>query len=237
MGALPDMAAPSADLGAASTLTAALPASPVPESAALRDGGNPSAALAALVAQGGDEAMRAERADLPPPLDPLATPTDAPAALPGAARATSDVAAARLQFTAPVVLPARPEVGMDEAFDQRIVWMAEQRIGRAEMRVSPEGAGPIDVRLQIDGHRVTAQFSAANADVRQALEAGMDRLRDLLGQRGMELADAQVGQQHSRPGQGGAPAAHGAVDMADDAQPTVTTLRALRARGLVDEYV
>lgn len=216
-----------------------MPAGSLPGPAVVPDGGNPFAALAALVAQAapGDEATRSDRADLPPLIDPSATPTDAPAPLPGAARATSDVAATRLQFAAPVVLPARPELGMDEAFDQRILWMAEQRIGQAEMRVSPEGAGPIDVRLQIDGHRVSAQFSAANADVRQALEAGLERLRDLLGQRGMELADAQVGQQHARPGQGGAPAARGAADVADDADSPVTTVRALRARGLVDEYV
>lgn len=233
---LPGVSGP---LPAPSSTGSGMPAGSLPGPAVVPDGGNPFAALAALVARAapGDEATRSDRADLPPLVDPSATPTDAPASLPGAARATSDVAATRLQFAAPVVLPARPELGMDEAFDQRILWMAEQRIGQAEMRVSPEGAGPIDVRLQIDGHRVSAQFSAANADVRQALEAGLERLRDLLGQRGMELADAQVGQQHARPGQGGAPTARGAADVADDADSPVTTVRALRARGLVDEYV
>lgn len=135
-----------------------------------------------------------------------------------------------------VALPATPDAGFDDSFDQRIAWMADQRITQAEMRVSPEGAGPIDVRLQIEGHRVTAQFNAANADVRQALEAGMDRLRDLLGQRGMELADAHVGRQGTQRDPRGTPGGgHGPDGEVTDG---VTTMVGplLRSRGLVDEY-
>lgn len=201
-------------------------------------GGDAFAALAAL-AQGAHgaatgDAPRLERIDAPPPLDALGTGPDAAAPpLPGARTA---VDTARVQFAAPIALPAQPGAAFDDAFDQRIVWLAEQRIGQAEMRVSPDGMGPIDVRLQVDGHRVSAQFHAANADVRQALEAGMDRLRDLLGQRGMELADAQVGQQRSQGGQPGTAFAGSGDGGAEGEAAPVTTLRALRARGLVDEY-
>jgi flagellar hook-length control protein FliK len=169
-------------------------------------------------------------------VDTLAsTEATAPGPIPHATRAAD--AAGRIQFSAPIPVPTRPELGLDDVFDQRIVWMAEQRIGHAEMRVSPEGIGPIDVRLQIDGQRVTAQFSAASADVRQALEAGMDRLRDLLGERGMQLADAQVGQQrsrHDRPTADPTSPAEGGVTTDDGTG--VTTVRSLRARGLVDTY-
>lgn len=136
-----------------------------------------------------------------------------------------------------IALPPTPDAGFDDSFDQRIAWMADQRITQAEMRVSPEGVGPIEVRLQIEGHRVTAQFNAANADVRQALEAGMERLRDLLGQRGMELADAQVGRQGAQRDHGShhAGGGNGLTEIAEGSTTTVGPL--LRSRGLIDEYV
>lgn len=169
-------------------------------------------------------------------LEALSSPVE-PTPVPGTApRPGGDALPTRIQFAAPVNLPAQPGLALDDGFDQRIVWMAEQRIGQAEMRVSPDGMGAIDVRLQVEGQRVTAQFGAAQAEVRQALEAGMDRLRDLLEQRGMQLADAQVGQQGSQHGRGPAPGAERGAQQADEA-PAVTTIRALRARGLVDEYV
>lgn len=202
----------------------------------------PADAFAALAALAGSrDAASSEPLDLRAADVGLArseaplTPTGA--LLPGAPVRLTETAT--LASLGSIALPANPEAGFDDGFDQRIAWMVDQRITQAEMRVSPEGVGPIEVRLQIDGHRVSAQFNAANADVRQALEAGMDRLRDLLGQRGMELAGAQVGGQGTSrdPGGRGArgQAAGSGLELADGATTTVGPL--LRARGLIDEYV
>jgi flagellar hook-length control protein FliK len=199
---------------------------------------DPAVAVALVQAAAGGVDLPTTHFDSALPADDAGLPADAmPAGL--AIRNPADIpSSARLQFAAPVALPADPAAGFDDGFDSRIRWMAEQRIGQAEMRVSPEGLGPIDVRLQIDGHRISAQFSAANADVRQALEAGIGRLRDMLGQHGMELADAQVGHQApSRDGHRTVPGAArpGGADAGDEALP-VTTVRVLRSRGLLDEY-
>lgn len=197
------------------------------------------AALAALAGSGSIDATARESLDVrgmdiaPPKPDAAWSPLGA--TLPPSGVRIGDAAAAVASLGS-IAMPAAPDAGFDDSFDQRIAWMADQRITHAEMRVSPEGAGPIDVRLQIEGHRVTAQFSAANADVRQALEAGMDRLRDLLGQRGMELADAQVGRQGAQRDPGGRQHGGHAGD-ADVVEGTTTTVGPLlRARGLIDEY-
>ena len=138
-----------------------------------------------------------------------------------------------LASAGPVALPADPDAGFDEGFGARIGWLAEQRIGRAEIRVSPDHAGPIDVRLQMDGSRVSAEFSSANADVRQALEASMGRLRDQLAQHGLELAQADVGSGGGQQGQ--AQAAEGLV-LEDGAAETTVSVAPLIRRGLLDEY-
>jgi flagellar hook-length control protein FliK len=76
--------------------------------------------------------------------------------------------------------------------------------------------------------------------VRQALEAGMDRLRDLLGRQGMELGQAQVGsgaRQGADGRSGGGPKGFGG-DATDASATDSRELRvALRpSRGLLDEY-
>ena len=137
----------------------------------------------------------------------------------------------------PTSIPLALDAAFDDGMGSRILWMADQRVDRAEIRLNPDSLGPIDVRLQMDGHRVNAQFHSANADVRQALESGMDRLRDMLGRQGMELGQAQVGT-GARQGDGRQAASNGGANGGDagTGEPTVTTVRALRSRGLLDEY-
>ncbi|QOY63333.1 flagellar hook-length control protein FliK [Lysobacter sp. H21R4] len=139
---------------------------------------------------------------------------------------------------APIPMPTDPDAGFDDGFGARIGWMAEQRLGHAQLRISPDHLGPIDVRLQLDGTRVTAEFASASAEVRQALEASVGRLRDLLDQHGLQLAQADVG-----GGQGGNSGKSSAAAAADDVGATdgtpirgaVSAPTPLR-RGLLDEY-
>lgn len=178
--------------------------------------------------------------------DPERAPSDAslsPVSIDASAlmaRAPTDLAATRVVQAAAIALPADLDAGFGDELGSRIVWMAEQKLGHAEIRVNPENLGPIDIRLQMDGNRISAQFQAANPDVRHALQAGMGHLRELLGRHGMELSDGQVGSQHQknepRASTGPSGPQSGGRD-GESAGDTTTTLRSLRARGLIDEYV
>ena len=204
--------------------TPALPASPttVPSDA--------FAALAALADRPRDNAATADpaTASIAPALGPvLARGVDMPQAL-------ARTAATAVAPSVPLML----DVDFDDGLGARVVWMAEQRVDQAQIRVSPDSLGPIDVRLQMDGHRVNAQFHAANADVRQALESGMDRLRDMLGRQGMELGQAQVGSgSRQGDGRGGdAPAFARRPGGDTAAEPQAMRVALPRSRGLLDEY-
>lgn len=144
------------------------------------------------------------------------------------------------RIAAPAV-PAQPPVpldaGFDDGFGSRIAWLAEQRVGHAEIRVSPDHLGTIDVRLQLDGNRVNAEFNSAQAEVRHALESSLPRLREMLGQQGLQLGHAGVGQQSS----GQAPSDGRAARRDDRAESGAETIARpatlVRAtRGLLDEY-
>ncbi|WP_256644843.1 flagellar hook-length control protein FliK [Thermomonas paludicola] len=142
---------------------------------------------------------------------------------------------------APPVLtqPADPSAGYDDRFSGHVVWMAGQRISQADIRVSPEHLGNIAIRLQVEGNEVRAEFHSAQPDVRHALEASLPRLRELLGQHGLQLAQAGVGQgqaQGRKPsGNTAASDAPGTDQPLEDAAPAQTPVFR-RGRGLLDVY-
>ena len=138
-------------------------------------------------------------------------------------------------LAAPVAVPADPQQGFDDGFGARLVWMAAQRLGHAEIRLNPEHLGPIEVRVQVDGTQVNAEFNSAHAAVRQSIEASMPRLREMLGQQGLQLGQADVGQRQAGSGRHGADSAEG-LPSSDSPLSPATTIRSLRSRGLVDEY-
>lgn len=161
---------------------------------------------------------------------------DAPAGLFAPAPVAGPQASARpvaaVPLLDPVAMPADPAAGLDDAFGSRIVWMAEQRVGHADIRVTPAHLGTIEVRVQLDGSQVRAEFFSAQADVRQALEAGIGRLRDQLGQHGLQLAQADVGQQRSGNPSQEPGTRHGDGEPVEPSAPAPIVVR---ARRLLDE--
>ncbi len=141
----------------------------------------------------------------------------------------------------PTVTPDLNSEGFDDAIGARISWLADQKIGHAQIRITPHDLGQVDVKLQLNGDRVHATFTSAHADVRHALENSLPRLREMLGEQGLQLAHADVGQQSNPQDQenGGKDALTGSRDGASDvpggADGDVVT-RLLHRRGLLDAY-
>ena len=80
----------------------------------------------------------------------------------------------------------------------RVQWLAAQGGGEATLRISPDGLGPVEIRLNLDGDRVDIALYASQADTRQALEQALPRLREMLAQQGLSLGHADVGQGRSQ---------------------------------------
>lgn len=156
---------------------------------------------------------------------------------PTASAAVTPARATATLLAAPIALPTDIDAGFDDGFGARIGWLADQRIGHAEIRLNPEHLGAIDVRLQIDGSKVSAEFQSAHADVRHALESSVGRLREMLGQQGLQLSHADVGQ-----GRGGEHGERAATARGEDLQDHDASLgehpmpRPVLSRGLLDEY-
>jgi flagellar hook-length control protein FliK len=140
----------------------------------------------------------------------------------------------------PSVVPNLQGDAFPDEIGAHLKWMADQKVGHAHLRVSPDEMGAVDIRLKLDGDRVSADFSATQADVRQALEQSLPRLRELLGQHGFQLAHADVGQgqQSRQQGDGGSRVntPGGTLDLPEDGAVTTVSVASLRGRGLLDAY-
>ena len=95
--------------------------------------------------------------------------------------------------------------GWDQALGQRVIWMAGNAQHSASLTLNPPDLGPLQVVLSVSDSQATANFFSTQPEVRQALEAAMPRLRDMLESAGIELGQASVsdgGAQQSGMGDG-----------------------------------
>lgn len=80
---------------------------------------------------------------------------------------------------------------------QQVVWMKSQQNQIAEIRINPPNLGPIELRLTLDqqqaGQNATLHFTSPHAEVREAIENSMPRLRELMAEAGITLGNATVG--------------------------------------------
>ncbi|RMD79279.1 MAG: flagellar hook-length control protein FliK [Gammaproteobacteria bacterium] len=137
---------------------------------------------------------------------------------------------------------------------QRVLWMVRQEVQAAEIRLNPPHLGPLEARVSLHHDQVSVAFASHHAQVREALDAALPRLRELLAEHGLQLADASVtehglaDQGREGPGGSGQAAARegategegGAAEAREGADPAQAR-RAWDAAGwhrrLVDRYV
>jgi len=82
-----------------------------------------------------------------------------------------------------------------QGMGKQILWMVNQNISSAEFRLNPANLGPLEVRIDMDNDQVNVAFSSRHADVREAVEQALPRLREMFEEKGLNLSDTDVSQQ------------------------------------------
>jgi flagellar hook-length control protein FliK len=138
--------------------------------------------------------------------------------------------------------------GWDQALGQRVVWMATGTEQSASLTLNPPELGPLQVVLNLTNNQANATFVAPHAEVRQALEAAMPKLREMLGEAGIQLDQASVNQgtpqqqgEFARPGSQGGSRGQGGGQGHDGGAQTTAESPAVRrvtaaGNGLVDTF-
>ena len=77
---------------------------------------------------------------------------------------------------------------------QQLITMVSNGIQQAEIRLDPPELGHLMVKIQVNGDQTQVQFHVAQAQTRDLIEQAIPRLRDMLAQEGLQLADSHVSQ-------------------------------------------
>lgn len=151
---------------------------------------------------------------------------------------------AATEATLTVATPVRNQDWSGD-FGQKVVWLATSDTQSAQLTLNPQHLGPIEVSVDIDNGNASVSFASANAEVRDAIETAMPRLREMFASAGIELGQTNVGaesfrqQSGNNEGQSGASRslADNAILAADSAAPLQTReFSTQRGNGLVDLF-
>lgn len=120
---------------------------------------------------------------------PLATPVTSEADHP----AVSPAPQSRLES-------AVGTAGWGNEFAQKVMWIAGDKQQSAELHLNPPELGPLSIRLAIDDDQASAVFLSAHSEVREAIQAALPRLREVLAESGIALGNASVTADSPREG-------------------------------------
>ena len=103
------------------------------------------------------------------------------------------------QLTDRIDVPVR-DTAWGEQLGQRQQMMASNKLQTAEIRLTPAELGPLRVQVAIEEGATTVTFQAQHAVTREAIEQALPRLREMLAENGLTLAQADVGEQGVKHG-------------------------------------
>lgn len=83
--------------------------------------------------------------------------------------------------------------GWQEAMNNQVMRMTQQGNELATLTLSPPDLGPVQVVLRVDNQSVDTAFISDNANVRQALEDGLQDLKERMASQGLQLGNTFVG--------------------------------------------
>ncbi len=113
-----------------------------------------------------------------------------------ASQNTAQAVAANQLNTLPIHIPMGAK-GWDQAMGERMLWMVGRQMQGAEVRITPPQLGPIDIRISIQNDQAKVTFAAQHGVVREALEASIPRLREMLSENNLQLVNIDVNQRNN----------------------------------------
>ena len=83
---------------------------------------------------------------------------------------------------------------------ENISLLVQSNTSVASLKLTPADMGPIEIRIDFSEKQPSVSISVQQADTRNALDAALPRLREMLAESGVNLGDTSVSQQHPQGG-------------------------------------
>lgn len=115
----------------------------------------------------------------------------------GSTTANTPAGNATLPASHSINLPL-PHPKWGDAMAERVVWLVNNQMQEAGLRLNPAHLGPIDVKISMENDQANILFTVQHGPVKEAVEAALPRLREMLAQSGVQLQDANVSDHQAR---------------------------------------
>lgn len=139
----------------------------------------------------GNESGHGEKADFSQQLAGVASQQGLTAAQ---AKAEGQAVAATQQ--SPLQL-SRDGAAAGDQLAERVQMMLSKNLKNVDIRLDPPELGRMQIRMTMNNDIASVQFTVANQQTRDIVEQAMPRLREMLSQQGLQLADTSVQQQNA----------------------------------------
>ncbi|PKF79074.1 hypothetical protein CW749_13980 [Vibrio sp. vnigr-6D03] len=150
-----------------------------------------AAVLGATKLAKGNESGHGEKADLSQQLAGVASQQGLTSAQ---AKAEGQAVAATQQ--SPLQL-SRDGAAAGDQLAERVQMMLSKNLKNVDIRLDPPELGRMQIRMTMNNDIASVQFTVANQQTRDIVEQAMPRLREMLSQQGLQLADTSVQQQNA----------------------------------------
>lgn len=131
----------------------------------------------------------------------------------------------------------------NQAISQRVLWMVGAGEQSATLTLNPPDLGPLQVVVHVHNGMADTRFTSDNAEVRQALQDGMDNLREKMRESGVQLGQTNVqsGEQSRQEfqqtsQQNNLGARNSTTTEATQNAPVMSQVKTYVANGLVDTF-
>ncbi|WP_064605434.1 flagellar hook-length control protein FliK [Photobacterium sp. J15] len=114
---------------------------------------------------------------------------------------TSHAQAAKAEAAQAAQAQSPLQLSKEQAGDQlaeRVQMMMSKNLKHVDIRLDPPELGKLQIKLSLNQDQASVQFTVGNQQTRDLVEHAMPRLRELLSQQGLQLAQSSVQQDNSR---------------------------------------
>ncbi len=126
-----------------------------------------------------------------------------------------------------------------EGFNQHILWLGQQKIKAAVLRLNPQDLGPVEVNIKMAKEGTSIHMITHSTQVQDIIEQSLPRLRELFQHQGLQLDQVNVEQKETRSGEQGTAwfrETHGKDNNLKDIDGDLVETRSYVSKGLVDYF-
>lgn len=109
----------------------------------------------------------------------------------------NEVASNTVPANQPAMQKNLSDPGWHQELGEKLIWMNNQSTPSVELRLNPEHLGPVLVKIDVSQDQASVAFTTQHQAVKEAIEAAIPKLKEMLQGQQLNLTDVNVSQQQS----------------------------------------